>query len=143
MDERRFDCIVQRLGMAGSRRGLLRAVTSIAASALGFALAGTRQNAAARRNACQLRCGGKRRQCIVDCRDTGVAQRECKRVCRKVRDHCFERCDILAGSRARWYPGNAEERFFIHKRGTLRRRSEVGPRLAEVGGRIERVRRGY
>ena len=143
MDEGRFDSIVQRLSKADSRRGMLRAVASITASALGLAVAGTRQEVAARRNACQLRCGGKRRQCIVDCRDKGGAERECKRVCRKVRDHCFERCDILAGSRARWYPGNADERFFIHKKGTLRRPSEVGPRLAGVGGRIERVRRGY
>jgi hypothetical protein len=140
MGERRFDSIVRRLDRASSRRGMLRAVASITASALGFTLVGMRQEAAARRNACQLRCGGRRRQCIVDCRDEGVAARECKRVCRKVRDHCFERCDILAGSRGRWFGGNTNgDRYGLPTNGVLRRRSEVAPRLAEVGGRLPEV----
>jgi hypothetical protein len=47
----------------------------------------------ARRNACNVRCGGDRRMCRIDCRDWGEAERACKRACTKLRDACFELCE--------------------------------------------------
>ena len=57
-------------------------------------IVGQPPRASARRNLCQLRCGGERRMCKLDCRDKGDAARECKRICNLVRDVCFERCRI-------------------------------------------------
>jgi hypothetical protein len=94
MDDRRFDAMVRQLGESRSRRGVVRGVTIAAASALLVSVGWRPPEASARRNLCQLRCGGERRMCQQDCRDKGAATRECKRICKLVRDVCFERCEI-------------------------------------------------
>ncbi len=76
-----------------SRRGALRTAAAVAAGALGGWLGRAPDIAANRRNACQVRCGGDRRMCRIDCRDWGSAEKACKRACNKLRDACFELCD--------------------------------------------------
>lgn len=86
--------------MRASRRGAL----AVAAGFVGPWLARTPDAEARRRNACQMRCGGDRRMCRVDCRDWGSAEKACKRACNKLRDACFDLCEFtpVRSRLARW-----------------------------------------
>jgi hypothetical protein len=98
MDSQRFDAIVRQLGASQSRRGTLRAALA-AAFGLGTWLASSRDKAAARRNACRIRCGGTRRLCKAQCR-TAPIPKQCKRTCRILRDQCFGRCKFKSPNRS-------------------------------------------
>ncbi|MGH2616062.1 MAG: hypothetical protein ACRDJC_12540 [Thermomicrobiales bacterium] len=95
MGDTRFDAIVRQIGRSGPRRGVMRAVATGAMAT--FALWGSPfpPDVMARRNICQLRCGGDRRLCRNDCRHDyyGAAERQCKRGCNRIRDACHKVCE--------------------------------------------------
>jgi hypothetical protein len=79
------------------RRGTLRAAVAVIVGAL---LGRTRlDEAAARRNACGMRCGGSRRLCKAQCR-TAPIPKQCKKTCVTLRDQCFERCQFKSLNRS-------------------------------------------
>jgi hypothetical protein len=94
MDERRFDAMTRGVAATASRRGMLRGLVAAIAGAMAGILARGPRDAAARRQACQVRCGADRRFCNARCRRTGGFARECKRECRIWRKQCFRRCDF-------------------------------------------------
>lgn len=78
------------------RRGTLRAALAVALAALWRVHP---EDAAARRHACQIRCGGTRRLCKGQCRDAPIPK-QCKRTCTILRDQCFERCQFTSNNRS-------------------------------------------
>ena len=98
MDNLRFDAIVRHIGVTQTRRETLR-VALAAAVGLGTWLASSHDQAAARRNACRIRCGGTRRLCKAQCR-TAPIPKQCKRTCRILRNQCFERCQFKSPNRS-------------------------------------------
>lgn len=82
------------IGRTGRTSASRRRVLTVAAGVVGPWLLRSPDAEARRRNACQMRCGGDRRMCRIDCRDWGEAEKACKRACNKLRDACFELCEF-------------------------------------------------
>jgi hypothetical protein len=75
---------------------VLRAALALALIALGRVRP---EDAAARRHACAVRCGGTKRLCKGQCR-TAPIPKQCKRACTILRDQCFERCQFKSINRS-------------------------------------------
>lgn len=126
MDEERLDAIARAVGESRSRRGALRATMGLALGIAAAALGRPAQDAAARRNACQVRCGADSRLCRGDCRiKGGVSQKQCKKTCIAWRERCYEHCEFKP----------LGKRTVPHDRGTAetRRRRLVGPTRGASG----------
>lgn len=95
MDSAKFDTLARRastLFSRQSRRGAVRAGAGLLLGGAVAVMAG--EDAAARRNACHLRCGGDHRLCRGECHDNGVNEKQCKRTCTAWRDECFAHCEF-------------------------------------------------
>lgn len=86
MDGERFDGLTRQLNTPPSRRGLI----ALAGGIVALWFAGP-QEAAARRHACQVRCGADRRLCKAECRNAPI-KKQCQKTCHTLRDQCFGRC---------------------------------------------------
>jgi hypothetical protein len=108
MDGARFDAMTRGIRRSHSRRSALGVALAILLGGAAPGLASHRnEDPPRRRNACQVRCGLEQRLCKADCRDKGVAEKDCKRLCKVTRDGCFLRCEFR-GPRERWGTGRKE-----------------------------------
>lgn len=131
MDGDRLDAIARQVGVARTRRGAPRAALALVIGIAASVLARPADDAAARRHACQVRCGADSRLCRADCTiKSGVSEKQCKRTCIAWRERCFEHCEFKP----------LAKRTVPHDRGTaeFRRRATSGPN----GGRSGVFRRG-
>lgn len=88
MDGQRFDGIARQIGQSLSRRGMM----GLAGGAAAMWLASP-EEVAARRHACQVRCGGDKRLCKAECRNAPI-EKQCKKTCDTLRNQCFGRCEF-------------------------------------------------
>ncbi len=126
MDERQFDVIARDIGAARSRRGALRAAMGFALGAVAAGIARPAEDAAAKKDACQVRCGADMRLCRGDCRiKSGASERQCKRTCKAWRERCYEHCEFKP----------LGKRTVPHDRGAaeFRRRRVLGPTRGASG----------
>ena len=108
MDGSRFDALAREARHCRTRREALALAVAVLVSNALPALASHRsEEPPRRRNACQVRCGLEQRLCKAGCRDKGVAEKECKRLCKVTREGCFLRCEFR-GPRDRWGTGRRE-----------------------------------
>jgi hypothetical protein len=96
MDERQqqLDAITRQFCAARDRRAMLGALVALALGGVTSVLSPA-QPAAARRDACMVRCGGEMRLCRGQCQiKAGPSEKQCKKTCKAWRDQCFGQCDF-------------------------------------------------